>query len=108
MNESESGAKRAIIEQEETNISTTIEPNKKQKLSNEGLLQQQPEQQITPLPVIPNTALVLDKAQQDTINQLVQNTHVALPLEGKKLFKQIYFIFYAHHIFLKMKQRQPW
>jgi hypothetical protein len=42
MNESESGAKRAIIEQEETNISTTIEPNKKQKLSNEGLLQQQP------------------------------------------------------------------
>lgn len=61
MSENESREKRTTTDQE-------TEPNKKQKLTDEV--------NLTPaLPILSNT-LVLDKVQEDTINQLVQSSSV--------------------------------
>lgn len=72
MSGNESGEKRATTEQQENSHSqTATEPDtKKLKLNDEAVL--------ATLPILPN-ALVLDKAQQDTINQLVQGSRAVGP-----------------------------
>ena len=72
MNESEGGTKRATSEEKETSLLSAELSNKKQKLDTEELSRA--------IPVLPTT-LVLDKLQEDTINQLVQCS-TAVPLTG--------------------------
>lgn len=74
MSESESGTKR--VASEENIKETQIEPNKKQKLGNEITSAE------TTLPAL-STTLVLDKAQEDTLNQLVQGSVATVVAEGK-------------------------
>lgn len=77
MSESESGTKR-VASEEEDKKETQIEPNKKQKLGNEVASAET----TTTLPAL-STTLVLDKAQEDTLNQLVQGSVATVVAEGK-------------------------
>ena len=69
MNDNDGGLKRSPGPVENA---STVE-HKKQKINNEQ--QQQPEE-VSVLP----TALVLDKAQEETINDLVKNSNAAVSL----------------------------
>lgn len=68
MNDNDGGLKRSP---EPVENASTVE-HKKQKISNE---QQQPEEAS----ILPTT-LVLDKVQEDTINDLVKNSNAAVSL----------------------------
>lgn len=70
MNDNDGGLKRSP---EPVENASTVE-HKKQKINNEQQ-QQQPEE-VSILP----TTLVLDKAQEETINDLVKNSNAAVSL----------------------------
>lgn len=73
MSESESGTKR--VASEEDIRGPKIEPNKKQKLGNELA-------SVEPTLSTLSSTLVLDKAQEDTLNQLVQGSVATVVAEG--------------------------
>jgi hypothetical protein len=79
MNDNDGGLKRSP---EPVENASTVE-HKKQKISNE----QQPEE-VSILP----TALVLDKVQEETINDLVKNSNAAVSLlqQNTGIYKPLY------------------
>ncbi|CAO0794023.1 unnamed protein product [Mucor circinelloides] len=75
MNENDSGLKRP---QEPADI-TLNDEHKKQKTNNDEPISVLPPQQQEDVPLLPTT-LVLDKAQEETINDLVNNSNAAASL----------------------------
>ena len=73
MNDNDGGLKRSP---EPVENASTVE-HKKQKINNEQ--QQQQQQQPEEVSILPTT-LVLDKAQEETINDLVKNSNAAVSL----------------------------
>lgn len=75
MNENDSGLKRS---QEPADI-TLNDEHKKQKTNNDEPISVLPPQQQEDVPLLPTT-LVLDKAQEETINDLVNSSNAAASL----------------------------
>jgi hypothetical protein len=77
MSANESGEKRTATEQETSNSPITEPDTKKLKLNSDEVV-------VSSLPIL-SDKLVLDKVQEDTINQLVQSSNTIGPstLNGK-------------------------